>query len=74
MKRDRVIEFARENGYDGAVFRGKWKHFDVYEPTSNGEEPANIGRQEFILEFDGMIRMTMEDEAFEYIDSLPDEK
>lgn len=74
MNQKKAAEFARKCGYDDARYCGAWEHYDVYEPISKSKEPANIGRPEFILDFDGMIRMATEDEAFRYMDSLPDEE
>ena len=72
MNLKKAAEFAREIGYDDARYCGAWEHYDVYEPITKSNEPANIGKPEFILECDGLIRMTMGDEAFRYIDSLPE--
>lgn len=72
MNRAKVAEFARQFGYDGARYCGKWEHYDVYEPITKSEGPADIGKPEFILDFDGIIRMATEDEVFKYIDSLPE--
>ena len=74
MNQKKAAEFARECGYEGVRHCGLWRQYDVYEPISKSEDPANIGKPEFILAFDGMVRMATEDEAFMYIDSLPDEE
>lgn len=74
MDLSQVITFLQKFGYDEATYRGKWKHFDVYEPAINGDDPADIGRPEFALVFGDRIRMATESEAFEYIDTLPDEE
>ena len=71
MVDERILEFAKSLGYDGAEYKGKWKGYDVYEPTM--EEPASIGKPEFILNRGEDIFLTTEKEAFEYIDSLPED-
>ena len=73
MNLAKVKKFAQKFGYDGAKYRGEWKQYEVYEPTLENEEPADIGKPEFILVLDDTIRMATEDEAFEYIDTLPDD-
>lgn len=74
MNISEVKRFARKLGYDGAKYRGEWKEFQVYEPTIEGDEPASVGKPEFILVIDDIIRMATEEEVFEYIDSLPDDE
>lgn len=68
----KIIDYAKSLGYDGAEYRGKWKDYDVYAPTM--KEPAGIGQPEFILNRGEQLFLTNEKEAFEYIDSLPDEE
>lgn len=36
MTKETVIRFAKEQGYDNALYIGKWKGYDVYEPTLEG--------------------------------------
>lgn len=72
MVDERIINYAKSLGYDGAEYKGEWKEFDVYEPTLN--EPADIGKPVFILNRGEQLFTTTEKEAFEYIDSLPDEE
>lgn len=75
MNIDKVIEYARSLGYDGAEHRGAWKHYEVYEPTSTEyTEPVSIGKPVFLFAEKDVVFMASEDEAFEYIDSLPDEE
>lgn len=74
MNREKVAEFAQQFGFDGARYRGAWEHYNVYEPITKSEGPADIGKPEFILEHGGIIRMATEDEVFKYIDSLPEDE
>lgn len=73
MNLSKVKQFAQKYGYDGVKERGEWEQYEVYEPISNNEEPADIGKPQFILVLDDAIRMASEEEVFEYIDSLPDD-
>ena len=73
MVNNKIIEFAKSLGYDGAKHRGKWKTYDVYEPIDGGTEPMNVGKPEFIFVSGDRIFLASEKEAFEYIDSLPEE-
>lgn len=74
MKNEEVIRIAKEFGYDGAEYRGKWKYYDVYEPTMKKQEMMDIGKPVFIFYYEGLARMATEEEVFAYIRSLPDEE
>lgn len=72
----KIEAFARKKGYDGARYVGQWRGYSVYEPTIKGateESPAIVGIPLIILVKGENIRLSTEDEAFEYLDSLPDE-
>lgn len=69
-----VKKFVRKLGYDDAEYRGEWGQYEVYEPILEDEDPANIGKPEFIFVHDDTIRLATEEEVFEYIDSLPDDE
>lgn len=45
----RASEMARQSIYEGVRFIGKWRGFDVYEPTFADNEPRFIGFPQFIL-------------------------
>ena len=77
MTKEKIIAFARSKGYDGAKYAGKWKEYDVYEPTIKGateRNPAIVGVPLKILVQGDRIRLSTVDEAFEYIESLDDEE
>lgn len=74
MNQAKVRAFVRKFGYDDAEYRGEWKQYKVYEPITDDEEPANVGKPEFVFVRDDTIRMATEDEVFEYIRSLPDDE
>lgn len=73
MMEKKVIQFAKEFGYDGAEFCGKWNGYDVYRPTDRRDEVISVGRPQYIFVLEGLIRMADEGEVFSYLDSLPDE-
>lgn len=75
MKLEKVIEFAKKNGYDGAEPRGEWKGYEVYEPTfkDSGEELAIVGLPLVILVKGEEIRMSTPDEALERLDDIEDD-
>lgn len=67
MSKDKIIEFAKKNGYDDVEPLGKWREFDCYEPIFDGtseEEPAIVGLPLIILVNGDEIRMSTEEEAF----------
>ena len=62
-----VLEFAKQEGYDNAEYRGKWRGYDVYEPLSDGDGIAIIGIPFNILAKDSKLRMSTIEEAMEYL-------
>lgn len=73
MRKEKAVEFAREFGYDGARYRGKWKGNDVYEPTFTKKQTqeANDLGLEIILDNGIAMLMIDEDPAYEVLNSLP---
>ena len=72
MKKSKIIEFARKNGYDTVSPLGKWKGYDAYEPIMKGateEEPAFTGPPLMILVKGDEIRMSTPEEAYEQMES-----
>lgn len=63
--------YAKKMGYESAVFRLKWKGYNVYEPIYS-DELSYIGLPLMILEKGGNFRMTNVDESFELLDILGD--
>lgn len=77
MTREQINAFAKKWGYDGTEYQGKWRGYDVYEPTTKGAtetDPAIIGLPLIILVKGNDIRLSTPDEAFAYLDTLPDEE
>lgn len=70
MKIEKVVEFARKQGYDNVKPLEKWKGYDVYEPIFDGEEVSFVGMPLLILVKDDKIRMSTADEALQQIDDL----
>lgn len=75
MKQEKVIEFAKKNGYDGAEPCGEWRGYEVYEPTfeDSGKELAIVGLPLVILVKGEEIRMSTPDESLERLDDIEDE-
>jgi len=65
---DEVIAFARNEGYNSAVYVCKWRGYDVYKPTFNNGLINIVGIPVKILVRDNEIRMSTEKETFEYLD------
>lgn len=71
MSKNKIIEFAKKNGYDGALPLGKWREYDAYEPIFKGtsaKKPAFVGPPLIILVKGDEIRMSTEEEAYQQID------
>lgn len=76
MSKDKVIAFAKKQGYDGAVPLNKWRGYDCYEPTfteSSAENPAIVGPPLIILVKGSEIRMSTVEEAFAQMDETEED-
>lgn len=76
MDKARIVEFAKEQGYDGAEPLGQWRGFDIYEPMfdqASEEEPAIVGIPLMIMVQGSVIRMSTEEEAFQQIEDSADD-
>ena len=58
--------------YDQPELVGEWKGYQVYANSFGKDAPA-IGLPEFVLYKDGKAKLTTEDEAFDFIKTLPDD-
>jgi len=66
---EEVDKFAKENGYNGAKYVGKWKEYKVYEPYMNEKKVSYIGLPLVILVNNkNEIRMSTSDEAMATLD------
>lgn len=76
MSKEKIIAFAKEQGYDGISPLGKWRGYDAYEPTFNGSDedtPAIVGPPLMILVKGKEIRMSTVEEAYEQIAEAEDD-
>lgn len=65
MTNDKIINFAKKQGYDGALYIGKWKNYEAYEPIfDNNSDVSFIGPPLLILVENDKIRMSTVEEAF----------
>ena len=67
MEIDTVISFAKQQGYDNAIYLGKWKDYDAYEPVFDGADVSFVGLPFMILAKGDMVRMSTSEEAFEQL-------
>lgn len=65
-----VIQFAKTNGYDSVIYRGKWNGYKVYEPILDGEETAFIGLPYVILVNSLEMRMCTQEECFKIMHDM----
>ena len=74
MDKSKVLSFAKKEGYDDVRHIGEWREFDVWEPLveSSGEDDFPcIGLPFLILVQGETIRMSTEEEAFQWIEEQP---
>ena len=67
MKMETVVSFAKQHGYDNAIYLGKWKDYDAYEPVFDGADVSFVGLPYIILAKGDTVRMSTSEEAFEQI-------
>ena len=70
MTLEQVISFAESNEFDGVEYLDKWRGYDVYAPTFNGEETRIVGGPFHILVKGNEIRMSTTEESFQHIDEM----
>jgi len=58
MSMDRIVAFAKEQGYDSASSIGKWKGYDIYEPLFKGDQVSFVGLPLMIMARGDIIRMS----------------
>lgn len=68
MEIEKVVAFARKQGYDNVRQLEPWKGFEVYEPIFDGDEVSVVGLPLLILVKGNEIRMSTPEEAFEQLD------
>lgn len=67
MVPDRVVKFAKSEGYGDALPLGKWHGYDAYEPVFDGGT-AYVGPPLMILVKGETIRMSTPEEGYQQID------
>ena len=70
MKKEKIVAFAKRNGYDNVISLGKWREYDAYEPVMAGateENPAYTGPPLLILVVEDTIRMSTPEEGLAHI-------
>lgn len=68
MNINKIIAFAKENGYSGAVYLNEWRGYSCYEPTFSDDEVAFVGLPLIIMVKGDEIRMSTPEEAMKHID------
>ncbi|MBQ8959654.1 MAG: hypothetical protein IJ071_00315 [Ruminococcus sp.] len=70
----KAIEFAKNNGFNGAKYHCEWNGFKCYEPLfDRSKESRKVGMLEILVDRSGNARMATSEEFFEILDNLPDE-
>jgi len=64
----KIIDFAKQNGYETAKYIGKWRDYDVYEPIFNSDEISFTGVPLVVLVRGEEMRMSTVEEAYRRID------
>ena len=64
---EKVIAFAKDQGYESAVYLGKWREFEVYKPVFGSSGIHTVGLPFKIVTDGNEIRMTTTDETFAYM-------
>ena len=70
MTKEKILAYAKQQGYDGIEPLGKWRQYDCYEPTfknATEQNPAIVGMSLIILVDGTNIRMSTVEEAFQQI-------
>lgn len=65
MDINKIIAFARKQGYDSAEKIGEWKGYEVYEPFFDGDGVSFIGLPTVILIDGEKIRLSTTEESLE---------
>ena len=65
---EKVLQFARDHGFDTVEFRGRWKEYDIYKPDK--KEDYWIGDPVVIMVQDGKVRFSTYAESFQIYDDM----
>lgn len=73
VKREKNLQFAKQNGYNDVIYLAKWRGFDCYEPVfSDSGEFSIIGLPLMIMVKGETIRMSTPEESLQQIDEILD--
>lgn len=63
---ERILAFAKEQGYDGAEYVRRWNGLEVYQPTfqCEGDDVPAVGLPCVILVDGDSIRLSAPEEGF----------
>ena len=67
MNNEKIIDFARKNGYETVEKLPPWNGYDVYEPVRHKGMSSKIGPPLIILVKNDEIRFSTEEEAFQQL-------
>ena len=63
----RANEYARKNDYTSAIYRNRFKDFDVFELSISDNEILMVGYPIFLLVSDKVERLSTPDETYKII-------
>jgi len=73
MDKNKIINFAKSQGFGAVKKLEDWHDYEIYEPLFNDDEIHFIGLPFFIMVKDDGIRMSTLDEVEEWINEQSDE-
>lgn len=65
---EKVLQFAKDHGFDSVKYAGKWEGFDIYHPEK--EEDYWVGDPVVIMVQGGKIRFSSPNESFKIFDDM----
>ena len=69
MERNKILDFAINNGYSAISYLGKWRDYEIYEPIIKPNEESFVGLPLTIMVKGAEIRMSTPNEAMEQINN-----
>ncbi len=71
MTLHKILEFAKEQGYEDVEFSCKWRGYDVYTLIYRKDEPHSCTGLPFVALVQGdTIRISTTEETFQYMDEV----
>ena len=65
---EKVLQFAKDHGFDSVTYRGRWKDFDIFQPEKEAE--YWIGDPVVIMVQGEKIRFSSHNESFQIFDEM----